>query len=137
MRTIAKLPPKPSASLIRELHEPIWRHVRQTVLADFRARCDSFAKGKLSATDDEMFIGLDWKRPQDVDRAMGRALPMLVARINWLADRRLEQAIVGMVEARKTGRGDTEQRLPDLRKGVPRRVRHIRRRRAVARPSQG
>ena len=48
-------------------------------------------------------------------------------------------AMAGMVEgeARKTGRSDPEQRLPDLRKGVPRRVRHIRRRRAVARPSQG
>lgn len=134
MRPIAKLRPSSSTSISDDLREPIRKLVRRTVLEDFRTRHAAFAKGKRTGAVDELFIGLDRRSARDLARAEERARPMLAARIAWLTERRLELALAGMGECE--GGHDQEQRLPDLRKGAPVRIRHIRRRIARSRSSQ-
>ena len=139
MRPIAKLPPSSSTSISDDLREPIRKLVRRTVLEDFRTRHAAFAKGKRTGPVDELFIGLDRKSARDLARAEERASPMLAARIAWLTERRLELALAGLAEGVEEGAGDSDndKPLPALRKGAPRRIRHIRRRRGTGRPSQG
>lgn len=138
MRPIAKLPPSSSSSISDDLREPIRKIVRRTVLEDFRSRLDAFSKGKERGQVDELFIGLDRRSARDLARAEERASPMLAARIAWLTERRLELALVGMADGEDERQGDhgDDKPLPALRKGAPRRIRHVRRR-AVLRPSQG
>jgi len=138
MRPIAKLPTSSSISIADDLREPIRKLVRRTVLEDFRTRHAAFAKGKRTGPVDELFIGLDRRSARDLARAEERARPMLAARIAWLTERRLELALVGMADGEDAWEGDSgnDKPLPALRKGAPRRIRHVRRR-AVPRPSQG
>lgn len=119
-----------------DLRSEIEDEVREEVEEDFRDRFMDFIAGR--ETDDELFIGLDPEKDRDLCRAELRAEPLLEARIAWIIERRLEveaARLADHVDAAMTDRMaeraieqyERNKALPDLRKGHPGRVRHVRR----------